>query len=104
MFNGCKSLEYLDMRNMNAIKVTNLTSMFTSCFALVDFYPPKNINSSFGLGNSTTLSHDSMVRVLNSLTSSSTRKTVTFSRVLQGTLTDEEIAIATNKNWNIGWT
>lgn len=104
MFNSCKSLEYLDMRNMDAIKVTNLTSMFTNCSALVDFYPPKNINVN-GLTFSAckTLSHDSMVRVLNSLTSSSTKKTVTFARVLQGTLTDEEIAIATSKNWNIGW-
>lgn len=104
MFNGCKSLEYLDMRNMDAIKVTNLTSAFATCPALVDFYPPKNINlSGLSFVNSTKLSHDSMVRVLNSLTSSSTKKTVTFARALQGTLTDEEIAIATSKNWNIGW-
>lgn len=104
MFSGCLSLEYLDMRNMDAIKVTNVTNMFATCSALVDFYPPKNINVS-GLTFSAckNLSHDSMVRVLNSLTSSSTKKTVTFAKALQGTLTDEEIAIATSKNWNIGW-
>ena len=49
MFNGCKSLKYLDLSKFNTRKVTNMKSMFSGCTLLKDinvinFIATKKVN------------------------------------------------------------
>ena len=47
------------------------------------------------------LDHSTAVMLLNGLTTVETQQTITFSASTYATLTASEIAIATNKNWNV---
>ena len=58
---------------------------------------------SFDLSNSTLLSESELVKILNNLSdlTNSSSQTLTLGTTLLAKLTDEEKAIATNKNWTL---
>lgn len=122
LFNNCYRLRRLDLSGWD-------TSAWTGCHIYFTFPPYEYLNlngwdfshlASFSLKNSSTvkeywppvvainhsynnminLDHASKLRILNVLPEVETTKTLTLGRVA-GTLSDEEIAIATEKGWTI---
>lgn len=124
----CHKLEYLDLNNVDVSGVTNLQNGFiqnlyslkelhmedldfdadtsTSVFNAVshiprleELYPPKIYRSQ--TWDMPTLSHDSLVRLFNTLPETESSKTVTIGSYNQSKLTAAEIAIATGKGWTV---
>ena len=104
IFQGCSSLTSLDLSNWDISKVTgsyNLTNGFDAGPALVDFYPPKNISANMSVSKSTALSHDSLMRIINNLITTTSTKTLTLGATNLAKLTADEVAIATGKGWTV---
>ena len=130
MFSNCESLTELDLSNFNNSKVTTMTMMFyyckslmslnlstwdvskvnasymisnifKGCTALVDFMAPKNISIDMNMSDCNNLSHDSLMSIINNLITTTSSKTFTLGATNKAKLTDEELAIATNKGWKI---
>ncbi len=131
MFYNCSSLTELDLSSFDTSNVTmGIEGMFKNCGSLVtvngildcdktsntnsfilgcvnletiyikNFNTPRNNNFS----DCAKLSHASLVYLINNLkdnTSSSLVKTITFGSVNLAKLTEEEIAVATEKNWTL---
>lgn len=86
---------------LDVVKVTSLSNVFTNCRNLVEIRI-KNLNcTGLNLGGCNKLSHDSLVYLINNLMASDTVKTITLGSTNLAKLTDEEKAIATNKNWTL---
>jgi surface protein len=100
MFYGCSSLTSLNMSNCDVSNVTSMTVMLDGCSSLVDFQAPKNISADLNLSTCTLLSHDSLMSIINNLTTV-TGKTLDLGATNLAKLTDEEKAIATNKGWTL---
>lgn len=127
MFNGCTRLKTIDAAHFVTNKVTNFTAMFTGCACLytVDFSgldtsacttsPLKmfdgckslinltvgKITTSFYLKDCINLSHDSLMNVINALEPTDTTLTLTIGNTNIAKLTEEELAIATEKGWTV---
>lgn len=116
MFSGCKSLTTIPQLNLS--KVTSVQLMFLSCFALttlggfqnLGMAYDKNQNANFSyytlsLSDSSKLTHDSLMNVINGLYDIKTKGCNAQQLILGSTnlakLTAEEIAIATNKGWTV---
>jgi hypothetical protein len=74
--------------------------MFNYCSSLVNFQAPMNISVDFCVDACTLLSHDSLMSIINNLTTV-TGKTLDLGATNLAKLTDEEKAIATNKGWTL---
>jgi surface protein len=104
MFTYCRSLTSLDVSNWDVSKVTgnySLNTGFDAGSALVDFYPPKNISANMSMSKSKSLSHDSLIRIINNLITTTSTKTLTLGATNLAKLTADEVAIATNKGWTV---
>lgn len=104
VFYKCELLTSLDCGTWNLSKITSsvgINDAFNYCYALVDFYPPQNIGQNMKVDNSTALSHDSLVRIINNLMEVTTTKTLTLGTTNLAKLSDEEKAVATNKGWTL---
>ena len=120
MFSGCTSLETLNISSFDFSKVTGLSSsstiasMFLQCDKLTNLTFGVNLGKGFAsaagqsrctltLSDCTLLTHDSLMSVINNLYDISDKNTQKL--VLGDTnlakLTQEEIAIATNKGWTV---
>lgn len=122
-YNGFKFKE-LDLSNFDMSKVTNVGYMLKYCNSLETLHSFKNLgkgytqktnnysNYKLDLSSSTNLTYDSLMDVINNLYDLNLSYNVanggtlyTQSLVLGSTnlakLTEEEIAIATNKGWNV---
>ena len=100
MFTSCYSLTTVDMSGCDFRNVTNTTQMFYQCTALVNLYIDV-IPVSISFNESTLLSHESLLRILNALTEVTTTQTLTLGAKNLAKLTDEEKAIATEKGWTL---
>lgn len=98
LFMYCSKLE--EIPEYDFINVTNISSAFNGCINLKKF-GIKNIKVSFSLKDSIMLSSDELVKILNNLATVETTQTLTLGSTLLAKLTDEEKAIATNKNWTL---
>ena len=86
------------------ILAENVSSISISCcYALKDIVVPFNFNTALNVNGICELYHDSIVAILNNLAdlSDSSAKTLTLGATNLAKLTDEEKAIATNKNWTL---
>ena len=102
MFYNCNNLTSLDMSNCDVSKVTTLGDyMFDNCTALTDFKAPQNISVAVKFSECTNLTHDSLMSIINNLATVSSKKTLTLGSTNKAKLTDDEIAIATAKNWTV---
>lgn len=117
MFNGCSNLVNIDTTNWNfySITRTGANSMFLACKKLISIIGDRDIDdvlmrnvkclngniSSLNLSG-TILERPSLRAVINGLAdlSDTTTQTLTLGS-LKAKLTEEDIAIATNKNWTI---
>ena len=107
IFGGCFKLTSLDISNFDVSKCTSSSSLsnifgtsYNGCTALVDFIAPKNISAPMNVQYATALSHDSLMSIINNLATVS-GKTLTLGSTNKAKLTEEELAIATNKGWKI---
>ena len=124
MFNNCYELTELDISNFDMSSVNNINYMFGNCRNLVDLkfgtnlgkgYTKKSNNSSqyvLDLYACTRLTHDSLMSAINNLYDLNLTYDVAnggtlYTQMLNlgstnlAKLTAEEIAIATNKGWNV---
>ena len=110
IFNGCKALKTVYLpSSITTVTNNSLTSTsssyyaFYNCTALEDVQLGKDWNMSLRLNVSNNLTVDSMVAMFNSLKdlTGDTAKTLTLGSANLAKLTDEQKAIATNKNWTV---
>lgn len=130
MFYNCSNLTEIDLRGLDISNVTRMEGMFKNCENLVtvngildfsnvgrttDLFVScnnletiyiKNLKVPRGtvLRDCVKLSHASLVYLINNLednTLSSSVKTITLGSINLAKLTEEEIAVATEKNWTL---
>lgn len=116
MFYNCTNL--IDIPELNAQKVNNLYNTFYNCKKLTNFGGLTNLGQAYSttasanynnlkldLSSCSGLTHDSLMNVINNLYDIKTKGCKTQGLILGSTnlakLTSEEIAIATNKGWNV---
>lgn len=114
MFKGCSSLKTVPMLDVS--ELTNPLQMFDGCSSLVTLGGLKNLGMGYdtswranhvtlNLSDSPSLTHDSLMNVINNLYDIKSKGVKTQTLQLGDTnkakLTAEEIAIATNKGWNV---
>ena len=99
-FNNCYNLQ--ETPNWDLSNVTQTTNAFNYCYSLVKFNM-HGMKVSFNLSYSTLLSESELVKIFNNLAdlTNSNSQTLTLGTTLLSKLTDEEKAIATNKNWTL---
>ena len=110
IFDGCKALKYAYLpssittaTNNSLTDTSNSHYTFYNCTALEDVQLGQDWNMSLRLNVSNNLTVDSMVAMFNSLKdlTGDTAKTLTLGSTNLAKLTDEQKAIATNKNWTL---
>ena len=123
MFSSCQSLTDLDLSSFDMSKVTNVSSMFQSTSKLTNLKFGKNLGKSYTQKttkysqytlsvSSEYLTYDSLMDVINNLYDLNLSYDVANGGTLYRQelnigyknrlrLTEEEIAIATNKGWNV---
>ena len=124
MFRGCSQLIELNLSSFDMSKVITISSMFYSCSNLTTLNSFKNLGKSYtsksnnyssyklDLSYCTNLTHDSLMSVINNLYDLNLtynvanggtlyRQSLVLGSTNLAKLTDEEIAIATNKGWNV---
>ena len=116
MFYNCKLLT--EIPQLDTSKVTNISDMFTGCSSLTTLGGLTNLGQAYSttqsanyykykldLSYSNNLTHDSLMNVINNLYDIATKGCQPQQLVLGSTnlakLTEEEIAIATNKGWSV---
>ena len=105
MFNYCSSLTTLDLSSFNTSNVTSMSSMFSFCSSLTNVTWGNNWASNNSINtffvNDSPLSHESCLDLFNKLATKSSSATLTLSSTTKGYMSEEEIAIATNKGWTV---
>lgn len=118
MFYNCRSLTELDLSNFDMSKVVVVLNMLSGCTNLVDLTFGQNLgagylttvsenysNYTLDLSTDTNLSKNSLISVINGLSDIASLGVNPQQLVLGETnlakLTEEEIAIATNKGWTV---
>ena len=100
-FNGCTSLTSLSLPAGFGQKALNLSGCFTKCTALKTITGNPNFKISFSLSDSTELTHDSIMVVINGLQTVTSTQTLTLGSTNLDKLTDAEKKIATDKGWTL---
>lgn len=118
MCTNCVVLEYLDLSSVNGEKITNMSSAFTGCGVLTYLKLPTNIGKGFlttmasnyapytlNLSSCVSLTHESLMNVINSLYDINSLGVKTQTLILgstnKGKLTQEELNIVIEKGWNV---
>lgn len=97
-FANCNNLIKLPLFDFS--NVTNSASSFAGCRSLKEFLPT-GLKVSFDLSASTKFERANLVTVLNNLGTPTTTQTLTIGSTNLAKLTEEDIAIATQKNWTL---
>lgn len=100
VFSQCIMLKSLDISNWDASKVTRTDNMFVGSSNLENLNFMKNLKKSITFV-SCPLTHESALSVIDGLAEVDTPQTVTFKSTTYNTLTEEDIALATSKGWNV---
>lgn len=104
MFCYCENLTTLDLSSFDMINVTGFmatSSTFFRCYALTNLQAPQNINKSIDFSDCTNLTHDSLMSIINNLTTITSTEKLELGETNLAKLTDEEKAIATQKGWTL---
>lgn len=101
MFYKCVSLETIPL--FDTSNVTSMDSMFYNCTSLENIGGFLNCKVSLNLSYSTKLTNESLMNVINNLydliANGLSEQTLTLGSTNIAKLTEDEIAIATNKGW-----
>lgn len=102
MFRGCHSLYDLDFSGLDTSSVssTSTLTMFDTCPNLINLKVGK-ITVNFKFNKCNNLSHDSLMNVINALEPTDTTLTLTIGSTNIAKLSEEELAIATEKGWTV---
>lgn len=106
MFYGCSSLTTLDLFSVKTLKLTNVANMFYGCTSLVDVTWPdawlaNSAVTEFSLSDSP-ISHDSCLKLFNRIQQRPLVPSIlSLSETTKSYMSDEEIAVATNKGWTV---
>jgi len=100
MYNNCKSLH--NITNLDTSSATNVNTIFANCYALINIDNISNISISLTVSSSR-LNHKTLVKILNALVdlTETTSQKLTLNSTNLAKLTDEEKAIAIEKNWTL---
>lgn len=105
MFQYCTSLKTVPKINVSkATGSSSLNNMFYNCTALEEITFEGTINIKISFKESTNLTHNSLVGIINALktySSTSSNYTLTLGSTNLAKLTDEEKAVATAKGWRL---
>lgn len=103
MFDSSCRLEYIDIKNMDWTNSSNVNTPSNSTINghLQEFYPPIFPAKAINVSNNVMLSKTSLLRIIDKLPTVSTAVTLTLGKNNKLKLTDEEIAVATNKGWTV---
>ena len=102
LFNGCYYLT--DVNTLDLSNATVLNLMFNICYKLTNIsFVESSIKISISFADSPLLSDESIQSIIDGLAdlTGQTAQTVTFHKTVKNKLTEEQIASATSKNWNI---
>ena len=97
----CASLVSLSLPTGFGQNATYTSNCFYGCFALKTITGNPNFKVSFSLSNSTQLTHDSLMVVINGLQTVTEAQTLTLGETNLAKLTDAEKQIATDKGWTL---
>lgn len=97
MFYRCTNLETIE--GLDCTAATNLTDIFNSCTKLTDV-GLTNIKTNLTIP-SNLLTHDCLVGLIDELVDVNEARTLTVGATNIAKLTDDEIAVATAKNWTL---
>ena len=113
-FQGCENI--IAIQKINASKVNRIAGVFINCFSLQEFGGFENLGQAYSTSmstnnynykldlTSTNLNHDSLMNVINNLYDIASKgcniQTLNLG-TLKSLLSSDEIAIATNKGWNV---
>lgn len=101
MFSGCYALK--EIPELDTSKGTSFVNIFNNCNALINIKGINHITGNQSVSTSAFLNHSSLLRILNALvdlTGQTTQK-LTLGSINLAKLTEEEKAIATEKNWTL---
>ena len=98
MFYNCEKLTSIP--ELDASKVTTFSRAFFNCKNLKEFHMT-GMKVSFDIQQSTLLTREALVEILNNLATVTSTQTLTMGSTNLAKLTDEEKAIATNKGWTL---
>ena len=107
MFAGCSALENIVLLDFN--NVTSLSGTFSGCSNLVEVRFSElddehtGIEVSFNISQCPKLSSESMTSIFNGLATmtAETAKTITVHSSVEERLTEEQLSILEQKNWNV---
>ena len=99
-FNRCTSLTSLSLPPGFGQKAITLSSCFGKCTVLKTITGNPNFKVSFSLSDSTELTHDSIMVVINGLQTVKDQ-TLTLGTTNLAKLTDDEKKVATDKGWTL---
>ena len=100
VFCYCTGLTSLNVSGWDTSNVTDMTSMFTGCSNLTSLDSMTNISVGLALSN-TNLDTSSLLDVIDNLATVTATKTLKLGTTLLAKLTEEQIAVATNKGWTV---
>lgn len=102
MFNSCREL--ISVPTLDVSKGTGFNNMFIYCYQLQDIsFVKESIHKTINFWTSDKLTDESIQSIIDGLAdlTGQTAQTLTFSSTVKNKLTEEQIASATSKNWNI---
>ena len=100
MFYNCKALETVPL--FDTSNVTRMNSMFNNCTSLTNLGGFTGLKGNLDLRYSSLLTVDSIMNVINNAADmTSSPKTLTLHKNVFNKLSEEQIATATAKGWNI---
>ena len=102
MFGSCESLETLNLRNLDFSGVKTYSLVFSRCNSLKTIIGPIfGIRGSFGFASCPLLTNESAMVIIEGLEEVEETKTIAFNKSTYNTITEEQIKIANDKNWNV---
>lgn len=102
MFAYCELLQSVPEMDFSSNTSTYSSgSPFSSCYNLRNVGGLKGINKSVTFSNTYSLSYESLLNIINGLADGVSGQTLTLHKDLVNQLSDDDIAVATNKGWTI---
>lgn len=99
VFQSCQSLKTI--RTIHTLENVTYVNWFNSCKALENITFEGVIGNNISFKDSSLLTHDSLMSIINHLGTVTTTQTLTLHADSKAKLTDAEKAIATEKGWTI---
>ena len=100
-FSYCSALTSLTLPDGFGQNAARLDSCFRVCTSLTTITGNPNFRAQLSLSDSTKLTHDSLMVVINGLQTVTTAKTLTLGSTNLAKLTDAEKKVATDKGWTL---